>query len=307
MKRQVTNVAASVRQRLLNEARRRGESFDYIASLYVRERFLARLAVSAHRNRLILKGATVFVLWLNVHRPTRDLDFLGSGDFAPEKAAAVVRDIIGAGVVDDGIEFKGGSVTTEPIREPDEYHGVRVHLEAALDTARIRLQIDIGIGDVVTPPARSATLPSILEEFPGPRVKVYPPETIVAEKLHAMVKLGIANSRMKDFFDVYALARGREFGEALLVKAIERTFERRKTPIPEKPFALTPELYSDRGKQAQWRAFLTKSGMNAPSAFDEVGDLLRAFLIPVLSSARNGVLRGRHWRNNAWDEHKRAY
>ena len=286
MKRPVTNLAASVRQRLLNEARRRGESFDYIASLFARERFLARLSLSPHRDRLTLKGAAVFALWLSSHRPTRDLDFLGNGDFEPTRASAIIRDIIGVEVEDDGLAFDAGSVSAESIREPNEYHGVRIHLEAALDTARIRLQIDIGLGDVVTPPARLATFPAILADFSKPRVKVYPPETIVAEKLQAMVKLGIANSRMKDFFDVYVLARTHEFDDALLAKAVARTFERRKTSIPEMPFALTADFYSDASKQAQWRAFVTKSGVDAPAAFTEVGRVLRAFLLPVLSAAR---------------------
>jgi hypothetical protein len=179
---------------------------------------------------------------------------------------------------------------------------VRVHLEATLDTARIRLQIDIGIGDIVTPPARSATLPSILPEFTKPRVKIYPPESIVSEKLHAMVKLGIANSRMKDFFDLYVLARGRDFEESLLAKAIARTFERRKTAIPQEPFALTPEFYSDRGKQTQWRAFLAKSGAHAPEALSEVGRVLRLFLAPVLQSARIGATRKRKWQGASWKD-----
>lgn len=300
MKRPVTNVAASVRQRLLNEAKRRGESFDYIASLFARERFLARVSLSPHRDRLTLKGATVFAVWLLVHRPTRDLDFLGSGDFEPASAITIVRDIVGAAVEDDGLAFDAGSISAEPIREPDDYHGVRIRLEAVLDTARIRLQIDIGVGDVVTPPARLATLPAILENFSKPRVKVYPPETIVAEKLHTMVKLGIANSRMKDFFDVYVLACAREFDEALLSKALVRTFARRRTVIPAEPFALTVEFYSDRSKQAQWRAFLTKSGVDAPVAFTEVGDRLRAFLSPVLSSARSGATGEHRWHGGAW-------
>lgn len=116
-------------------------------------------------------------------------------------------------------------------------------------------------------------------------MKVYPAETIISEKLHAMVKLGIANSRMKDFFDVYVLAHSRDFDD-LLAKAVARTFERRKTAIPEKPFALTPEFYADRGKQAQWRAFLAKSGVDAPAAFSDVGDTLRTFLSPALASAQ---------------------
>ncbi|HEX8411250.1 MAG TPA: nucleotidyl transferase AbiEii/AbiGii toxin family protein [Thermoanaerobaculia bacterium] len=295
----VTNVAASVRQRLVNEARRRGESFDYIASLYARERFLARLTLSPHRNRLTLKGATVFALWSDAHRPTRDLDFLGSGAFDLEDATAVIREIA-AVPVDDGLDFDPTSVTAEPIREADEYHGVRVHLSATLDTARIRMQIDIAVGDVVTPPARQATLPTILHDFAAPRVKVYPAETIVAEKLHAMVKLGIANSRMKDFFDVYMLASVREFDQRLLSDAVSRTFKRRKTAIPEEAFALSDDFYADRQKQTQWRAFVRKTGVDAPEDFGVVGALLRQFLIPVMESARGGRPTSRVWRSGAW-------
>jgi len=212
----------------------------------------------------------------------------------------IFREILGAGVERDGLRFNAGSVTAERIREPDEYHGVRVHLEATLDTARIRLQIDVGLGDVVTPRALSATLPAILEGFSKPEIRVYPPETIVSEKLHAMVKLGIANSRMKDFFDVYVLARGHEFEERLLAKAISRTFDRRNTAVPEEPFALTAEFYSDRAKETQWRAFLKKNGLDAPELFSEVGDLLRTFLVPPLSLARIGGGAQSHWRGEGW-------
>jgi len=281
----MTNLAASVRQRLLNEAKRRQESFDYVVSLYARERFLARLGASPHRSRLVLKGAAVLSLWVDVHRTTRDLDFLGSGTFQPENAIAVVQEILGTSVPDDGLKFDSASVKAEPIREADAYRGVRVHLDASLDSVRIRLQIDIGLGDVVTPPAPTALLPAILSGFPPPRVKVYPPETIVAEKLHALVKLGIANSRMKDFFDLYTLARGRKFDEELLTKAVRRTFTRRKTVIPKEPFALTPDFYNDRQKQAQWRSFLSKSGIAGPEDFTELGKRLRRFLLPILARA----------------------
>jgi predicted nucleotidyltransferase component of viral defense system len=243
----VANVPASVRQRLLDEAKRRGESFDYIASLYARERFLARLTASPHRSRLTLKGASVFAIWSDAHRPTRDLDFLGTGSFELDDAVTIIREVV-AMPGDDGLAFDRASVVAEPIREADEYHGVRIHLWATLDSVRIRMQIDIGVGDVVTPPAREATLPTILDDFSAPRVKVYPPETIVAEKLHAMVKLGIANSRMKDFFDVYLLSSAYEFDRELLAKAVSRTFKRRKTAIPEAPFALSDDFYADSQK-----------------------------------------------------------
>lgn len=286
MTRPVTNVAASVRQRLLNIAKVRGKSFDYMASLYARERFLARLAASPHRDRLVLKGATVLSLWVDAPRTTRDLDFLGTGSFEPQEAVAVVRDIIGIASPHDGLQFDAASVTAQPIREMDEYRGVRVHLAASLDSARIRLQIDIALGDVVTPSPSTALLPVIFDDFPPPRIKVYPPETIVAEKLHALVKLGIANSRMKDFFDIYTLARSRSFDEQLLMRAVRRTFSRRKTDIPEEPFALTRDFYADRQKQSQWRAFLSKSGIDAPKDFQDIGKLLRRFLLPILRLAR---------------------
>src|SRR3954451_25062260 len=173
MNRPVKNVAASVRQRLLDEAKRHGESFDYVASLYARERFLARLAQSPHRNRLILKGATVFALWGDLHRPTRDLDFLGSGNFDVASAIAVIRDIASI-PADDGITFDAESVTGVAIRETNEYRGARIHLSASLDTMRIRMQIDIGLGDVVTPAARHATLPVILDDLPRPKVRSIP-------------------------------------------------------------------------------------------------------------------------------------
>jgi predicted nucleotidyltransferase component of viral defense system len=295
----VTNLAASVRQRLLDEARRRGDSFDYIASLYARERFLDRLTRSPHRSRLTLKGATVFALWSDAHRPTRDLDFLGSGTFDLDRAVAVIREIIDV-PAEDGLVFDRASVAAEPIREADEYHGVRVHLSATLDTVRIRMQIDIAVGDVVTPPAREATLPTILDDFSRPRIRVYPAETIVAEKLHAMVKLGIANSRMKDFYDVYVLATRHEFNEELLAKAVSRTFKRRKTAIPVEAFALTDAFYADRQKQTQWRAFLRKTRLEAPQDFQVVGAVLQAFLLPVIESARGGTAAPRVWRLRAW-------
>jgi predicted nucleotidyltransferase component of viral defense system len=284
VKRPITNVRASVRQRLVNEAKRRGESFDYVASLYARERFLARLSASPHRSRLILKGASVMALWVDAHRTTRDLDFLGSGSFAPENAASLIREIVTAAVVDDGLVFDAASVTAEAIRDADEYRGARVHVDAKLDSARIRLQIDIAVGDVVTPPARTAVLAAMLTDFPPAKVKVYPPETIVAEKLHALVKLGIANSRMKDFYDLYILGRNREFDVKLLTHAVRRTFARRKTPVLPNPFALSPDFYRDAHKQTQWRAFLAKSRIDAPADFSEVGDALRAFLTPVLAA-----------------------
>jgi hypothetical protein len=196
------NLAASIRQRLLNEAKRRDESFDYIASLYARERFIARLAVSSHSKRLVLKGATVFTLWLDSHRATRDLDFLGLGDFGVEEAASVIREIIAIELA-DGLQFDVSSVAAEGIRERDEYHGVRVQLSAILDSARIRMQIDIGVGDVVTPPAKTAALPVVLPQFPPPRVNAPSCSPCSISRANSRTEAGLAftaveEERLKD-------------------------------------------------------------------------------------------------------------
>jgi predicted nucleotidyltransferase component of viral defense system len=246
-----------------------------------------------------LKGASVFALWGNMHRPTRDLDFLGSGNFDVESAISVIRDVVSI-LAEDGIRFDVESVTGVAIRETNEYRGARIHLDATLDTVRIRMQIDIGLGDVVTPPARQATLPVILKDSARPKIKVYPVETIVAEKLHAIVKLGIANSRMKDFFDVWFLASTQEFDHDLLARAMRRTFDRRRTALPAEAFALSEAFYADARKQALWRAFLRKNGLDAPAEFAVVGDLLRTFLVPPLRSARDVVKQPGRWRGGRW-------
>lgn len=289
MKAPPRNVAASVRQRLLNISKERNESFQYVLSLYARERFLARLGRSPHRGRLILKGATVFALWLpSGHRPTRDLDFLGIGDFTPPRAEELIREICRVQVEDDGITFIAESVAAEEIRVADEYRGVRVCFSANLAGARIPMQIDIGLGDIVTPAATMQTLPTIFTDPSRPSLKVYPPETIVAEKLHAIVKLGIANSRMKDFYDLSVLAKHRTFDPALLARAVTRTFRRRKTAIPLNPVGLSRAFFEDSAKQRQWRAFLRKTGLEANPNFVRVGATLRRFLVPVLKASHTG-------------------
>lgn len=297
------NVVASIRHRWV-VPRDPGKPLDDILSLYARERFLFRLGESPHRDRLVLKGATAFALWLNkVHRTTRDLDFLGIGAIDAREAERLVRKICAHEVVDDGVTFEASSVEAESIADGDEYHGVRVHLDAKLGSSRIRLQLDIDLGDVITPSARLKTLPTILDGLPPPRLKVYPPETIVAEKLHAIVKLGIANTRMKDFFDLYALASERVFDGALLTEAISKTFRRRKTPLPtDEPTGLTPQFFDDAAKQTQWGAFLQKTGADAPEDFASGGEVLRRFFVPLLKAWVTEGSLAAEWRDGSWRE-----
>jgi hypothetical protein len=210
----------------------------------------------------VLKGAMLFVVWDGTpHRPTRDVDFLGSGESTPDAVADAFRAACAVDAEPDGLTFDPLAVRAEPIRDRQEYGGVRVTLAALLGTARIPLQVDVGFGDAVTPAPAWATFPPLLPDLPAPRVRAYPAETVVAEKLQAAVALGIANTRLKDFYDLWLLAGTREFDGEVLARAIGATFLRRGTPLPATPpTALRSEFTRDPEKQQQWRAFLSRTG-----------------------------------------------
>ncbi|MBX9787509.1 MAG: nucleotidyl transferase AbiEii/AbiGii toxin family protein [Pirellulales bacterium] len=291
------NVAASVRQRLLNLARSQGEDFQLVLTRYGVERLLYRLSQSRYRGQFILKGAMLFQLWGGgMHRPTRDLDLLGQGLNSPPTLAGIFTELCTLTVTDDGLRFLAETVTAEQIKPDEEYQGIRVQLECRLENARIRLQVDIGYGDVVTPQAGEITFPTALD-FPAPVLRAYPRESVVAEKLQAMVSLGIANSRMKDFYDIWYLAGHFIFEGALLSEAIAKTFERRQTPISDElPLALSKEFADDQAKQTQWLAFIRKAKL-APIdvALHEVVAEIRAFLFPVLHALAKAEKFGRSW------------
>jgi predicted nucleotidyltransferase component of viral defense system len=282
------NTPPSVRQRLLNLARERGENFDYLLTRYGLERFLYRLAGSPHRDRFILKGAMLFLLWgMDEHRPTRDADLLGFGENDVENLASIFREVCRVEVEDDGLRFDPDSVQAAPIREEMEYGGIRVTLRARLDGARISIQLDVGFGDAVTPGAEESEYPTLLD-LPAPHLRIYPKETVIAEKFQAIVHLGMANSRMKDFYDIWVMARTFPFAGTLLKTAIERTFERRRTAIPaEAPLALTAEFFADRVKETQWRGFLRRNSLPEVS-FEMAVQEIERFVMPLCRAIRGG-------------------
>ena len=290
------NLAASVRQRLLNRARQRGEDFNYLLTRYANERLLFRLAESGHRDQFVLKGATLFELWHDaVHRATRDVDLLGFGEPAVERMQAVFRELCTVDVEPDGLRFLERSVRAEPIRGGQEYGAVRVRLAADLDGGQIALQIDIGFGDVVTPGVVEAQFPTLLA-FPAPRLRTYPHETVVAEKFEAAVRLGIANTRMKDFYDLWAMATMFAFDGESLAAALAATFHRRGTSLPvETPLALRSEFTADTEKQAQWSAFLRRVEISPAVSLDAVTEVLRRFLLPPASAAARGEPFEQEW------------
>ena len=234
----VTNVAASVHQRLLNLARERKEDFGFVLTKYALERMLFRVSQSSYQEVFILKGALLFELWTEQrYRPTRDADFLASGENSPERFSAMFKEICTTTVIEDGLRFDPESVRAMRIKEDADYEGIRVTVTAYLGTARIHIQVDVGFGDAITPAAAKVEFPSLLD-FPRATLLTYPKETAIAEKVEAMVKLGIANSRMKDFHDVLSLCREFPFDGQILSDAVRNTFERRGTPVPGKKPAL---------------------------------------------------------------------
>ncbi len=256
------NIGASVRQRLLNLAHARGQPMELLLTRYALERLLHRLSLSPHRERFVLKGAMLLATWFDEpHRATRDVDLLGFGDPAADALLGTFREIMAVDV-DDGVSFDLKGLRIDAIREEVEYGGSRLRTTAALAGARIPITVDIGFGDAVEPGVEEIDLPVLLD-MPSPHLRAYPPETVIAEKFHAMVALGRANSRMKDYYDVWMLTRAFEIEPERLQRAIAATFARRNTVIPAAvPDGLSDAFAADPGKQRQWDAFARNlSGM----------------------------------------------
>lgn len=276
--------AASVRQRLLNLAKERGEEFNFVVLRYGLERLLFRLGQSGHGGAFVLKGAMLFPLWSgSAHRATKDMDLLGLGPPDIPRLIGVFRDVAGL-PGDDGVVFLPETVAGIAIREEANYDGIRITMEGRLGVAKLSLQVDVGFGDAVTPGPVEASYPVLLADMPAPRLRVYSRETAIAEKVEAMVTLGIGNSRMKDFFDVWYLARTFEFDRATLGAAVRATFARRATPLPaDSPIAFTPAFAEDPAKATQWRAFVARSRIpGVPPTFGEVMGVVRDFVGSVL-------------------------
>jgi len=276
------NRAESIRHRLRNELRARGEDVTLGLPRYAVERFLYRLGRSRHRERFVLKGATLFAIWGTAYRPTRDIDFTGYGSPAPQDVIGAFRDICDTPDEVDPLVFDTATITAEPIRDGSEYDGLRIRIRARLGGSDILLQVDVGFGNAIVPGPEEREYRTILGD-PPPRILAYPPESVVAEKLHAMVTLGERNSRYKDFYDLYAMAGAFRFDRSTLVRAVRATFERRATPVEAAlPAALAAPFYSDSSRATQWRAYVGRNALtDAPADFDQVGERLGTFLQPI--------------------------
>ncbi len=296
MPRQTKNMAASVHDRLLNCSRDSGRPFQEMLEYYAMERFLYRLSTSPHAREFILKGGLMLPIWgAAVSRPTRDIDLLGHTANEVTAITGIVQRICRQQVVDDGLVFDEASCRGEMINPEKEYTGVRVRFTAYLGRARIPMQIDVGFGDVVIPEAVEAEYPTMLEH-PPPKVRVYTRDSVIAEKLEAMVKRGEVNSRTRDFLDIWLLSKQYEFSGTVLAEAIQKTFENRGTPIPLEPICLTGQFAAAQQQQEAWRALLGTSQIpDTPSDFTVIVEAIGAFAKPVLDAIASSRPFAAYW------------
>jgi len=273
------NIAASVRARLKAVADAGKQDFNLVLTHYGLERLLYRLSISPHSGNFLLKGALLFKLWYDLpHRPTRDVDLLGFGPDDVDSLVSVFREICQI-EVEDGVQFDIAGIAGSPIRKEQGYGGVRIEIAARLDGARLALQIDIGFGDAVTPSPSVIDYPVLLADQPAPTLRAYPKPTVIAEKFHAICLLGMPNSRMKDYFDLWVLLDEDELDAAEIRRAIEATFHRRQMPMPvDLPMGLTDGFAQDTAKQSQWRGFMRKNQMEALELSEVVQRLRDAFI-----------------------------
>jgi hypothetical protein len=292
--RKPASIAVSVRARLTQRARDRRENAQLTMTRYVIERLLYRLSLSGYREGFVLKGAMLFSLWSPTpYRATGDLDLLGFGANTPERVAEIFRELF-AIEAEDGVAFRPDTVRVAAARAADEYAGVAVDFHVELAGARLPIHVDIGYGDAITPGVVEVEYPSMLG-LPAPKLRAYPPETVVAEKFQAMTALGMVNSRMKDFFDIWAIANTFDFEGAVLARAIKATFDRRDTDVPAEPPPAFTSAFAV-AKQAQWTAFLRRTEIwLAPEPLPEVQARIAALVMPPAEAVAGGVAFTRCW------------
>ncbi|HEY1130751.1 MAG TPA: nucleotidyl transferase AbiEii/AbiGii toxin family protein [Roseateles sp.] len=268
------DLSASVRARLLNLAKAEGSDFNGVLVRYALERLLYRMSCSTHADNFLLKGALLFALWYDMpHRPTRDVDLLGFGASDLASLEQTFREIASI-EVDDGIVFDPATVTAQEIRKDAGYAGARIVFTAELARAKCKVQVDVGFGDAVTPGPVHATYPVLIADFPAPQLRTYPAYSVIAEKLHAIALMGITNSRMKDYLDLWVMLDRETLDPALMARAIAATFSRRDMDVPAKlPVGLTDEFADDPTRVAIWKAFLLKNEIPPKPLPDIVRDL----------------------------------
>ncbi|MCE5270102.1 nucleotidyl transferase AbiEii/AbiGii toxin family protein [bacterium] len=291
------SVAQSVLDRLLNLSRKNREDYNLVLTRYGIERLLYRLSQTKHADRFVLKGAMLFMLWMNQdYRPTRDIDLLGFGEIDQRMLSDIFREICQVSTVDDGVVFQADSIKVEEIREGEIYQGQRVKIRGNIGNTRLAMQVDVGFGDVIVPEPTEQIFP-ILLDYPAPRIRIYSRESVIAEKLDAIIVLGLRNSRMKDYYDLWTLVCNFEFGSKTLIEAIRATLVKRGRKLPESlPAGLGEQFAADSSKRTQWKAFIERAIPGRPVL--ELADVfhrLREFLEIPLCALTGDSFADWHW------------
>jgi predicted nucleotidyltransferase component of viral defense system len=297
MRKDIKNIEASVRGQLQNKAKETNRPFAEVLQYFGMERFLYRLSRSEYADNFILKGALMFTVW-HVHerRTTLDIDFLARFDNQVASIERMIKDVCKTDVISDGLVFDSNSVKGQRIKEDADYEGVRVKFAGYLQRSRIPMQIDIGFGDRIYPGAKAIEYPAILD-FPKPHLKGYPAESVISEKFEAMIKLGVLNSRMKDFYDIWLIMRLFDFDGSKLTEALKRTFAHRKTAFPEDRKLFAEEIYEENSdRQTLWNAFLNKGDIkHAPQKLSSVANEIEHFLLKPLDGVKKDQIFNKKW------------
>jgi predicted nucleotidyltransferase component of viral defense system len=296
MIKKIVNLPASIHQKLLNLARSTNRIFNELLYIYTNERFLYRLSKSTHASKFILKGAMAILnLEPNHPRYTRDVDLLGYAENSTSGMEEIIRDICETPVIDDGLVFDPSSIKGELIKVNDEYPGVRVRFNASLGSTKIKnLQVDVGVGDAVYPQAKETQYHGLLD-FPEAVIRIYQPETILAEKIHALVKHGLLNSRMKDIYDIWLIASNQSINGAVFSKSLKMTFKKRVTPFPE-TLVIFEERYVTQGRKTAWKSIERKlQSVDSLPELSVIIESLESFITPVMDSLYKDVQFSLRW------------
>ncbi|MBL7131066.1 MAG: nucleotidyl transferase AbiEii/AbiGii toxin family protein [Candidatus Omnitrophica bacterium] len=283
---------------LQNKARETNRPFVEVLQYYGMERFLYRFSRSKYTDKFILKGALMFTVWqVPERRTTIDIDFSARYDNQIAAIEKVIKDVCKVSVPPDGLVFDSQAVKGQKIKEAADYGGVHVKFRGFLERSRISMQIDVSFGDIIYPKPKVIDYPVILD-FPKPHLKGYPAESVVSEKFEAMVKLGLLNSRMKDFYDICLMMRQFDFDGPKLIEALKGTFEHRKTPLPEHKTLFAEEIYDETSdRQMLWSAFLKKGDIKyAPEKLRTTAREIEQFLIKPLDAIRRTQEFSKEWK-----------
>jgi len=304
MKKEIKNIKASIKARLKNKAQETSRPFAEVMQYYGMERFLYRFSKSKYADKFILKGALLFAVWqISDRRTTLDIDFLARFGNEVATIEKVLRDVCNTSVVPDGLEFDSRTVKGMKIKEDADYEGVRIKFTGFLDRSEIPMQIDVGFGDIVYPKTKVIDYPVILD-FPKPHLNGYPQESVISEKLEAMIKLGLFNSRMKDFYDIWLMTRQFEFKGMNIASAIKKTFNNRKTVIPHEKPLFADEIYDEKSdRQTLWSAFLKRGDIQrAPNALSVTAKAIELFLIEPVMALNDNVAFDKTWKSpKGWE------